>query len=176
MQATIESNNDHLTPRRQRGRGRVLVVAVFVLITGLVLPYVVVNDEPDRLDDAARSVAGGSFVRLSDGYTHYEVAGPEDAETVVLVHGTTVPLFLWDRNVEELASAGWRVVRYDLYGRGLSDRPDARYDLNLYVRQLEELLAHVAPSGPVDLVGSRWVESSCRSSRGDTPSRCGSWR
>ena len=31
-------------------------------------------------------------------------------------------------------------MRYDLYGRGCSDRPKAPYNLDLYVRQLSELL------------------------------------
>jgi hypothetical protein len=138
---------------RQRGGGRrtVLWGVLFLVIVGLALSYLLIDDEQIRLDDATRAATGGDFVRLSSGHTHYEVAGPEDGQPVILVHGTTMPSFVWDRNFAELASAGFRVMRYDLYGRGLSDRPDARYDLDLYESQLEELLAEVTPDRTVDL-------------------------
>jgi pimeloyl-ACP methyl ester carboxylesterase len=39
-----------------------------------------------------------------------------------------------------LANAGYRVLRYDQYGRGLSDRPNIEYTADVYDRQLGELL------------------------------------
>jgi len=42
---------------------------------------------------------------------------------VALVHGFSVPYYVWDPTAPELARAGFRVLRYDLYGRGYSDRP-----------------------------------------------------
>jgi pimeloyl-ACP methyl ester carboxylesterase len=41
---------------------------------------------------------------------------------VVLVHGATVPMFTWDSIVPGLVAAGYRTVRYDMWGRGHSDR------------------------------------------------------
>jgi pimeloyl-ACP methyl ester carboxylesterase len=41
----------------------------------------------------------------------------------------------------------------DLYGRGYSDRPAVLYDLDTYVRQLDDLLEHVEKEGRVHLVG-----------------------
>lgn len=139
-------------PRGARRARRFATAAIFVA-AALAVPWFVVDDEPEPLDDAARARLGGSFVRLSAGHTRYELSGPADAPPVVLVHGVTMPSLVWDHNVAALAAAGRRVVRYDLYGRGHSDRPDAPYDLDLHVRQLEELVAHVAPDAPVDLVG-----------------------
>ena len=138
--------------RRPRRRGRRIAAALVVVAAVVALPWVLVRAEPDRLE-AARASAPGAFALLSAGRTHYEVAGPDTAQPVVLVHGTTMPALVWDRNFDSLAAAGLRVVRYDLYGRGLSDRPDARHDLELYVAQLAELVAQVAPGRPVDLVG-----------------------
>jgi len=132
-------------------RRRWLLVAV-ALVALLLAPWLLIREEPLRLDDAARA-AGSSFVNLSAGQTHYDVTGPDAGPTVVLVHGTTTPAFAWDRNVPALEEAGLRVVRYDLYGRGLSDRVDGDYGLDLYVAQLRELVDHVAPGRPVDLVG-----------------------
>lgn len=128
------------------------LLLVIVIVALLAAPWLLIREEPLQLDDAARA-SGSRFVALSAGQTHYDVTGAEDGPTVVLVHGTTTPAFGWERNVEPLANAGFRVVWYDLYGRGLSDRVDAGYGLDLYVTQLREMLDQVAPAEPVDLVG-----------------------
>jgi pimeloyl-ACP methyl ester carboxylesterase len=73
---------------------------------------------------------------------------------VVLVHGFSVPYYLWDPTFEALAAAGYRVLRYDLFGRGYSDRPDLAYDGDLFDRQLVELLDELKIKGEVDVVGA----------------------
>lgn len=104
------------------------------------------------LDDEARAGAGGSYVDLPQGCTHYELAGPEHTRPVVLVHGFSVPYFIWDITYEALRAAGRRVLRYDLFGRGYSDRPHARYGIDLFVRQLAGLLGALQIE-QADLVG-----------------------
>lgn len=96
--------------------------------------------ETEELNEAVRASAPGSFVRLSDGYTHYEIGGPENGQPVVLVHGFSVPYFIWDPTFSFLTDSGVQVLRYDLFGRGYSDRPRARYDIDTFCQQLEELL------------------------------------
>lgn len=93
-----------------------------------------------RLDRQARAGLPGQLTQLSDGKTYYEIAGPEHGKPVVLVHGFSMPSFIWDPTFAALSAAGLRVLRYDLYGRGWSDRPEARYDKALFVRQLAELM------------------------------------
>jgi pimeloyl-ACP methyl ester carboxylesterase len=90
---------------------------------------------------------------LSEGRTYYELAGPEEGRPVVLVHGFSVPCFIWDPTFAALADAGFRVLRYDLYGRGHSDRPWGRYDLDRFARQLVELVSAVCLGNSVDIVG-----------------------
>jgi pimeloyl-ACP methyl ester carboxylesterase len=92
--------------------------------------------------------------------THYEIAGPQVAPSermrrrpVVFVHGFSVPSFVWEPSFRALADAGFRVVRYDLLGRGYSDRPRARYDQELFDHQLRDLIGALALEVPVDLVG-----------------------
>jgi len=109
--------------------------------------------ESQVLDAAARSAAPGRFVELPDGSTHYEMGGPPEGQLVVLVHGFSVPYYIWDPTFAALVQAGCRVLRYDLYGRGYSDRPDAVYNQDLFVRQLRHLLAALRVDRPVDLVG-----------------------
>lgn len=97
-------------------------------------------DETEELTAAARNHLGGSFVALSGGVTHYELGGREQGVPVVLVHGFSVPNYIFDPTFEFLCKEGFRVLRYDLFGRGLSDRPDVKYDIQLFLRQLKELL------------------------------------
>src|SRR5919109_740116 len=148
------------------------------------------RDETEELNERTRKEAPGSFIQLSDGFTHYELttplpvsprraspewsegdksdesavssasqvfigvfgrgarfarfageaAGEDGLSDVVLVHGFSVPFFIYDPTFEFLTRAGFRVLRYDLFGRGFSDRPKARYNIDLFVRQLGELL------------------------------------
>jgi len=109
--------------------------------------------ETETLDDAARSGMAGQFIALPDGVVHYESSGPPDGQPVVLVHGFSVPCYIWDPTVPALAQAGFRVLRYDLYGRGASDRPAVTYDRDLFDRQLENLMDALSITGPADLAG-----------------------
>lgn len=113
---------------------------------------VIYSGETQELDQGARSSAPGRFVQLSDGMVHYELAGPSGPQTVVLVHGYSVPYPIWDPTFDFLVQSGLPVLRYDLYGRGYSDRPDIRYDQDLMDRQLAEILEALNLQ-QVDLVG-----------------------
>lgn len=105
------------------------------------------------LDDEVRALAPGQFVELSNGSVHYELSGDENAQTVVLLHGYSVPMYIWDMTFNPLVEAGFRVLRLDLYGRGFSDRRDLRYDKDLYIAQVSDLLEALNITRPVDMVG-----------------------
>lgn len=111
------------------------------------------RDETRDLNELTRKEASGSFIQLSDGCTHYELSNPTSEKTVVLVHGFSVPYFIFDPTFEFLTKSGFRVLRYDLFGRGFSDRPDIRYGIDLFLRQLCDLLDALNLTGPVSLVG-----------------------
>jgi pimeloyl-ACP methyl ester carboxylesterase len=115
--------------------------------------YLIADPERRDLDDSVRAKAPGQFVRLTNGYTHYEIGGPPSGRAVVLAAGASVPYYIWDPTYDALVRAGFRVLRYDYYGRGFSDRPDVPYNEDLYVTQLIELLDAVGVAGQVDLVG-----------------------
>src|SRR5690348_10247175 len=115
--------------------------------------YVARNPERKVLGAAARAGAAGKFARLSDGLTQYDLSGPDTARTVVLLSGATVPYYIWDPTITALLANGLRVLRYNYYGRGYSDRPDLRYDLATYDRQLTELLDTLRVHGRVDVAG-----------------------
>lgn len=131
-----------------------LLITILGLAAGLTTNYYWHDVESAMIDDQVRRTALGQFVHTSAGFVHYELAGPENARTVVLVHGFSVPYYLWDTTFDALQAAGMRVLRYDLFGRGFSDRPDVKYDADLFDRQLVDLLNALHVAGPVDLVGA----------------------
>ena len=128
-----------------------LVVGVLVLAGGAA--YVARDPERTVLDAAAREGVPGDFVTLGDGVTHYDVTGPDSGQRVLLVHGFSVPYYIWDSTVVALSAAGFRVARYDIFGRGWSDRPDTKYSVDLYDRQVLQLLDSLGWREPVDIVG-----------------------
>lgn len=110
-------------------------------------------NETKLLDARIREPLPGKTAWLTDGVTYYEespaakptaakptVAKPTVAKPVILIHGFSVPNFIWDPTFASLSAAGFRTVRYDLFGRGYSDRPRLRYDKTLFVRQLADLM------------------------------------
>ena len=127
--------------------------AILVLVIAPAALYRLGDPERHDLDEAVRQHTAGAFVRLSDGFTHYEIAGPPAARVVVLAAGFSVPYYIWDPTFKALTDAGFRALRYDYYGRGFSDRPAGPYTHTLYVRQITELLDSLHIAGPVDLVG-----------------------
>lgn len=136
-------------------RSRLILLSGVVAFCAAVYGYGVMrNPERATLDAAARAGVSGSFVTLGNGVTHYEIGGPDSGRVVVLVHGLSVPYYMWDSTFVRLTGAGYRVLRYDEYGRGWSDRPDVTYDGALYDAQLNELLDSLHITKPVDLVGN----------------------
>jgi len=133
------------------------LVALGTVIPGLALliaaSYFIMNPERKTLTPETRASLPGQFITLPDGVTHYDIAGPENGQLVVLVNGFSIPMFSWERNVPALTAAGFRVLTFDLYGRGYSDRPEGPYNLDLFVRQIDELLTALKIDQPVDMVG-----------------------
>lgn len=101
----------------------------------------------------ARPQPPGDLIRIKHGNVHYAVDGNNDGERVILVAGLVTPLFAWEFLSEDLANAGYRVMRYDHFGRGFSDCPQTEYNLELYLDQLDGLLSALNIDESVNLVG-----------------------
>jgi len=86
---------------------------------------------------------GGNYATLPYGRTRYWLFGPEDGIKVVLVHGLTIPAITWRDVAPVLASRGFRVLAYDLYGKGYSEAPNLPYNANLFTIQLALLMQYV---------------------------------
>lgn len=112
--------------------------------------------EPESLpltDEIRKNCDDGDFIRLSSGITHYKKEGTGD-RYAVLVHGYATPLFLYDKVSAGLVEAGFTVYRFDLFGRGLSDRVQAKYTADFLARQLDEFITALLPEKDIVLVGT----------------------
>ena len=75
---------------------------------------------------------------------HVEVFGPDDAPTVVLVHGWTCAAHFWTRQIQALR-ADVRVVAYDLRGHGRSGRAQRDgYSIEAHAGDLDAVLRAAA--------------------------------
>ncbi len=87
---------------------------------------------------------------------HVEVrVGDRSTAPFVLVHGLASNARLWDGVAENLHAAGHTVVVIDQRGHGLSDAPDAGYDLDTAVADLLSLIHALELDRPV-LAGQSW--------------------
>lgn len=100
-----------------------------------------------------RANAPGQFVDLTGGKTHFEWHGPPAGPVFVLVHGLTTPSFVFAAMIPTLTAAGYRVLTYDLFGRGYSDRPHGKQTAAFFTTQLSELLDSQMVQKPFALLG-----------------------
>jgi len=131
----------------------VWLIVLVVMLLAILGPYIARRREARILDAPTREALGGTYVALPGGVTHYELSGAADGPVVALIHGGTIPFYTWDAQMHALREAGFRVLRYDHFGRGYSDRPKVPYDRAFYRKQLEDLFEALDIEGPVNLVG-----------------------
>jgi pimeloyl-ACP methyl ester carboxylesterase len=114
------------------------------------------------LNSETRKSLPGNFIELPSGTTHFDLSNQGNKNQVVLVHGFSTPPYTWDPTVKDLTSAGFSVLRYDLLGRGYSDRPRISYNLDLFIDQLSQLIGSLDINKPFHLVGlsfGAWIST-----------------
>ncbi|HPS59101.1 MAG TPA: alpha/beta hydrolase [Spirochaetota bacterium] len=132
--------------------GMSVAAALFLLF--VIIQAFVLNTEYAEIEIVGSENLTGRFLSLSGGRTYFEIDGDETNPVVLLVHGFSVPSYMWDKTFSPLAESGFRVIRYDMYGRGLSDRPRTAYNSRLFVRQIYELLKEAGVNGKISIVGT----------------------
>lgn len=126
------------------------LLLIFVIL--IMAPFIA-ERRRQPMDDAARKGASGKFANLPGGLTHYQWHGPQNGPIAVCVHGLATPGYVWDALVTGLNHMGYRVLTYDLYGRGYSDRVAGPQDAEYFMRQLEELLEDQGVDGGIMMLG-----------------------
>ena len=85
-----------------------------------------------------------SFVDLEEGFTFYNATNQNSQKTpVVLIHGFSVPSYIWDPTFVMLREKGFYIISLDLYGRGNSKNIDRDYTDELFANQVLQLLNHL---------------------------------
>ena len=127
-----------------------LVIAALSAIA--ILP---IYQEAKRLPvtDVDRAAAPGRMVTLTQGQTYIRWHGPARGPVIVAIHGLTTPSAVFDDLAGRLTALGYRVLIYDLYGRGLSDRVPGPQNVAFFLRQLDDLLTDQGLDQDVILMG-----------------------
>jgi len=126
----------------------VLIGAVLAGTAVAIAPYAAECFRPARPTGPAAHMLG------EPGHqTHYRWLGPEDGRVAVCIHGLTTPSFVWEAFAPVLVSQGYRVLLYDLYGRGLSDAPKGLQTGSYFSGQLDRLLDALSVNERVLLLG-----------------------
>ncbi|MDJ0637710.1 MAG: alpha/beta hydrolase [Paracoccaceae bacterium] len=102
---------------------------------------------------ARQAKAPGEIAHLPGGATHYRWSGREGDPVVVCIHGLSTPSYVFAATVRSLTSLGYRVLSYDLYGRGYSARVRGTQDMAFFLSQLQALLKHQNVEGPLIVLG-----------------------
>ena len=116
-----------------------MIITLLLFLVFFALP-ILKEATKKKLGEKERANAPGNFVTLSRGVVHYRWFGAEMGELVVCIHGLTTPSFVFEGLAKHYANMGKRVLVYDHYGRGYSDRPKAIQDKAFFINQLDELL------------------------------------
>ncbi|PIE08326.1 MAG: alpha/beta hydrolase [Rhodobacterales bacterium] len=131
-----------------------ILLAILIALGAAVFLYPLVSEAMRRpMSDRLRSKAPGDFAELEGGLTHYKWHGSRSERVLVLVHGLNASSWVFDGLIRGFLGMRYRVLAYDLFGRGYSDRPDGRQTLEFHCRQLGQLLDSLGINVPVTLLG-----------------------
>ncbi|KNG84537.1 alpha/beta hydrolase [Aspergillus nomiae NRRL 13137] len=109
------------------------------------------QQQPTELPYPADAFPGGRRVQTVYGTIQVFEWGPEHGEKVLLVHGLGTPCIALGNMAKEFVRRGYRVMMFDLFGRGYSETPnDLPHDARLYTTQILLVLS----SSPLAWTGS----------------------
>lgn len=124
---------------------------LILLVLTLVLVFACFTRQP--MNAKIRRGAPGEFIKISNGVIHYQWHGPVKGQVIVMVHGLTTPSFVWRDQIPALTQAGYRILTFDHFGRGYSDRPTGKQDLAFFIKELDEIMNALKVCKGYHLVG-----------------------
>jgi pimeloyl-ACP methyl ester carboxylesterase len=101
-------------------------ISLLFAITALVLATV------------SATVAQEKYAKLDTTKIHYVSEG-KGKNAIVLVHGWGGNLTLWRDHIAELSKRA-RVIAIDLPGQGMSDKPEMKYDMDLFAAAIDAVM------------------------------------
>jgi len=119
----------------------------------MLVSYISWANNLKEMDDRVRMEEEVPFITLPQGSLAFQWNGPDTGNILLMIHGFSTPSFVFDRNIDDLINAGYRILRFDHFGRGFSDRPNTLYDQDFYDREILDLLEALEIKDPIDLLG-----------------------
>ena len=111
-----------------------LILSVFLSCSSPKYEYII-------KDDLFRTtIKNGNFAELKNGYTYFNINNRSSENTLVFIHGFSVPSYIWDKTYNSAKEKGYKVIKLDLYGRGFSENLSLDYTDELFANQVIELL------------------------------------
>ncbi len=136
---------------------KIVYTLLLLLILAITGAYIQAGWGETELNDDARLSAPGKFLTTTQGRIHYRWYMPSslsaNAPVIVMAHGFSTPSFVFEQNAKALSKAGFKVLTFDHFGRGWSDRPAVSYDDTFYEQELLSLLDGLNIKQPIGLVG-----------------------
>ncbi len=136
--------NETFSKRALRWARRLgLVIVGLVVIFGVlfVIGRVLINRIETEVDPHALAPwgPGTSFLGTSAGETHVLDVG--EGEVILLIHGSTGSIADWQEKIVDRLAGSYRVVAFDSFGFGLSERSDSfEYGYPLWTQQAIDVL------------------------------------
>ena len=90
------------------------------------------------LASVSLATAQDKYAKLGTTKIHYVSEG-KGKDAIVLVHGWGCRLTHWRDQIPELSKRA-RVIALDLPGHGLSDKPDLKYDMDLFAAAIDAVM------------------------------------
>lgn len=123
------------------------ILGAILLILVAVAAVLLWRSQPEPLSEArsAWMTPQDQIVSAAGQSWRVRTSGPENAPTMVLIHGFSHSLETWDPIADQLETT-YQIIRFDLPGHGLSDvRADQAYSVDDTVDQVSALLDTIAP-------------------------------
>ena len=117
---------------------------ICLLLILVVIPaciYFAIDRESIDIEEF-RLNSGYQEVKLSNGITTFKDIGDKSNKVIVLVHGATFGSLAYEEYINVFVENEYRVITYDQYGRGYSDRVHSDVSIELMEKQLKELIEH----------------------------------
>ncbi len=130
-----------------------LFILAVIVITGLLFAVMNTLQETKEMTDEVRKEAPGKFIKLKKGITHYRLEGPDTSALIILIHGGGASGYeVFNESIPFFLHSGYRVLAFDLYNRGYSERLHEANSPALFLSQLSELLDALNINEPFNMV------------------------
>jgi pimeloyl-ACP methyl ester carboxylesterase len=128
----LNGTGKYSQPRRRVSKWFVAIFVTLLIVVGVAAIFYFRPIEAARnMTRAALRLRGvqSRYVNLGGYRVHYNEAGPEDGETLVLIHGLGGSTLDWAPVMPVYAKAGFHVYAIDLLGFGKTVKPDIEYSI-----------------------------------------------